>query len=196
MAPDGESPEILAAFEGIDLRRLRAGLLFLEGLGILPDITLKPDLVDPSALRTLREDTASKERGQCTVTASVKVEGRAIQSDQDGRPCITPEYKTTVEVVEECRRPGGGTDRKVLKRTVTTHRAAPVCAQPGQPRPPLPSQQPTVTDTTESADGQPDRRIETLRYPHGTTVKLTSDGTRITVVITLPDGTTIEVASG
>ena len=199
MTPDGERPaqleSLLVALEGIEPRMLRAGFRFLEALGVLPDIELKPNLLQPFYRNeTTNSATVTKERPNCTVTATVTVKSRDRVSDHDGKACITPEYEIAIKVVERCTE-GGQTKDKTLIEATVKHIAAEICGPADKPPPTRPPDAPTATDGTITTDGKTERR-ETVKYPHGTTVRMTSDGTKVKIVVTLPDGSTIEATSG
>ncbi|MCP4640879.1 MAG: hypothetical protein GY851_10615, partial [bacterium] len=131
-----------------------------------------------------REDTIEKQRtDECkvvvTVTVSYTYKSHTVKTDKDGKvveTCTTYEVVTTVKVVEVCN----GTRKEVGTSTHTSMET--FCD--GQTDDP-------TTGQTKGFDGT---ETDTLKYPHGTEVRVEKKGEVVKVTVNYPDGTTDSVS--
>jgi hypothetical protein len=113
----------------------------------------------------------------CTVTVKVKVK-RTVENLPESTPgskCIRITYLIIVEISDECA--------EVKKKIRDVRTVMSVC---GQELPQPPSDLPTEVDSPTD-DGQ----LQTLTYPHGSIVSVTSKGTQsVKVELKAPNGGT------
>jgi hypothetical protein len=153
-----------------------------------PNVTTLPEIkYEVTATYKVTDVNAPGGKRDCTVTTSVSTKRTVEQfTDESGRSCIRITYQITISIKDSCK---PGVPDITLRHTKTEIKCG-ATGGSGQPSvaPMTPDDEPATGDTTRLSG----ERKQTLTYPDGTRVTVTTsaDGGTVTIDVQYPDGTT------